>query len=266
MGVTWSTVLEMEARGLLPRPGAALLDIGSSNLYSANAAAVAAFVRRHARDPGSDLDAFAEAIASGSRYDRVAGGRNEAFLGEVLERAGFRYESIDIARGYRTRIVNLNRAALPADMVGAFDSVINFGTTEHILNQMNAFKAIHDATKPGGLIWNQVPSVGYTDHGYFTYTGRFFFDLAGHNRYEIADMWFNGPAGPEDLFAAVRSYRAVFPALERRLGRIGTDQRETTLAAAQIPTIGIAVIYRKVHDAPFMDPTETSTSVGDIPR
>lgn len=265
MGVSWSFVLQMEALGMLARPDAALLDIGSSNLYNADAAGIAAFVRRHAADPGSDLDAFAERMARGSRYDPVTGGANESFLGEVLERAGFRYEAIDIARGYRTRIVDLNHAALPQDMVGAFDAVINFGTTEHILNQMNSFVAIHDAAKPGGMIWHQLPAIGFLDHGYFTYTGRFFFDLAGYNRYEIVDMWFDGPGGPEDVFAAVRSYRSVFPALERRLGRIDAVARDRTLAATPIPTISINVVYRKVHDAPFTGPAETSTSVGEIP-
>lgn len=265
MGVSWSFVLQMEALGMLPRPGAALLDIGSSNLYSADAAGIAAFVRRHAADAGADLDAFAERAARGSRYDPVTGGANETFLGEVLERAGFRYEAIDIARGYRTRIVDLNHATLPEDMVGSFDAVINFGTTEHILNQMNSFVAIHQAAKPGGMIWHQLPAIGYLDHGYFTYTGRFFFDLAGYNRYEIVDMWFDGPGGPEDVFAAVRSYRAVFPALAQRLDHIGSAPRERTLAATPIPTISINVVYRKVHDAPFTGPAETSTSVGEIP-
>lgn len=265
MGVSWSFVLQMEALGMLPSPGAALLDIGSSNLYNADAAGIAAFVRRHAADPGADLDAFAERMARGSRYDPVTGGANESFLGEVLERAGFRYEAIDIARGYRTRIVDLNHAALPQDMVGAFDAVINFGTTEHILNQMNSFVAIHDAAKPGGMIWHQLPAIGFLDHGYFTYTGRFFFDLAGYNRYDIVDMWFDGPGGPEDVFAAVRSYRSVFPALGQRLDRIGTAAREKALAATPIPTISINVVYRKVHDAPFTGPAETSTSVGEIP-
>lgn len=207
-------------------------------------------------------------LPSASREARATilwGGANESFLGEVLERAGFRYQAIDIAKGYGTRIVDLNHAALPQDMVGAFDAVINFGTTEHILNQMNCFAVIHDAAKPGGMIWHQLPAIGYIDHGYFTYTGRFFFDLAGYNRYELVDMWFEGPAGAEDVFAAVRSYRAVFPALEQRLQRIETAPREKAQAATPIPTISINVVYRKVHDAPFTGPAEMSTSVGEIP-
>jgi hypothetical protein len=188
----------MKALGILARPGAAFLDVGSSNLYEADAAAIAAFVRRHASDVGPDLDAFAERVARGSRYDPVTGGVNESFLGEVLERAGFRCEAIDIARGYRTRILDLNHAALPQDMVSAFDAVINFGTIEHILNQTKSFCVIHEAAKPGAMIWHQLPAVGYLDHGYFVYTCRFFFALAGYDRYEVVDMWFDGAGRPED--------------------------------------------------------------------
>jgi len=266
MGVAWAYVLKMEEYGLLARRGSALLDIGSSNLYSGDAAEIADFVRRHAADPGRDLEAFAERVARGSGYDPVRGGLNESFLGEVIERAGFRYQAIDIADGYRTRIVDLNHARLPADLVGAFDGVINFGTTEHILNQMNCFLAIHEATKVGGVIWHQLPAIGYVDHGYFTYTGRFFFDLAGYNGYEVVDVWFDGPGGPEDLFAALRSYQSVFPKLGERLAQIGVQPQETALAAAPVPTISINVIYRKTGNTPFMGTVETSTSVGQIPR
>ncbi len=265
MGVNWAYVLKMEELGLFAQPGGALLDMGSSNLYSADAEGVAGFVRRHAANPGPDLDGFAARIAHGSGYDPVRGGLNEAFFGEVVERAGFRYQAVDIADGYRTRIVDLNNTLLPADMVGAFDSVINFGTTEHILNQMNCFLAIHQATKVGGLMWHQLPAVGYLDHGYFTYTGRFFFDLAGYNDYEIVDTWFDGPGGPEDPFAALRSYQSLFPALQARVARIGSEPMETRIGAVAVPTISINVVYRKKAATAFMGTVETSTSVGAIP-
>jgi len=265
MCVNWSYALKMEELGVLATSGALLLDIGSSNLYPADAEGVAAFVRRHAANPHSGLDTFAQRIARGSRYDPIRGGSNGSFLGEVLERAGFRYQALDIADGYATRIVKLNHARLPEDMVAAYDSVCSFGTTEHILNQMNSFLAIHQATKVGGIIWHQLPAVGYLDNGYFTYTGRFFFDLAGYNNHKIMDTWFDGPGGPEDMFAALRSYSSIFPKLRERLGRIETDARETTIAAIQAPTISINVVYRKLRIAPFMGTVETSTSVRLIP-
>jgi hypothetical protein len=264
MGVNWSYVRQMEERGFLRDGRVRVLDVGSSNLYEAEAGEIERFVRKYNTDPGPGLPEYAARAARGSAYDPVRGGLNETFLGDVLERAGIGYDSIDIAAGHKTTIVDLNVHRLPAPFVGAFDLVLNFGTTEHILNQMNSFRAIHDAAKVGAHIWHQLPAVGYLDHGYFCYTGRFFFDLAGYNRYELAEAWFEGPGGPENVFQSVRSYRDWSPVLAALLARIGVDARESALDRAPVPTVSLNVIYRKVVDQPFMGATETSTSVGTI--
>ncbi len=263
MGITMSYVHIMEDYKLLGR-GRALLDLGSSNLYSADAGEIAAFVRRHNPTPRPDLDAFAQRLAAGSGLDETGSARNESFVGEMLEAAGMDYDSIDIALGYKTRYVDLNVQRLPKDLVGRYDSVINCGTSEHILNQMNTFAAVHDAAKPDGLIMHVVPSVGYVDHGYFCYTSRFFFDLAGYNHYEVVDMWYDGPSSTENVFASARQYQSYFPSLTQRLGRIGTADRETTLDRTPVPTISISLIFRKTREAPFMGMVETSTSVGTL--
>lgn len=174
------------------------------------------------------------------------------------------YASIDIASSYKTIIVDLNRMHIPSNMNGAFDTVVNFGTSEHILNQMNTFKAVHDATKVGGLIMHSLPHVGYVDHGYFCYTSRFFFDLSGYNGYEVVDMWFDGPAGGENLFATARQYQSYFPSLTKRLDRIATDERESHQNALEIPVISINIVMRKTKRQPFMGTVETSTSVGAL--
>ena len=265
MGVAWQYVDILSSIGALGAGSGAVLDIGSSNLYSANAFSIKNFVTKYNIQPREDLEDFANRMEYGAAYDPVYGGRNGSFLGEVLEAAGFEYDAIDIAQGYKTTVVDLNVQNIPPHMVGKYDLVINSGTTEHILNQYNSFKAIHDATKSGGFIWNSVPAVGYLDHGYFCYTGKFFFDLAKFNDYEIIDMWFDGPAGPESVFASVESAGSSVEAAPKRLSRIGVDARETAIAALKIPTVGISFVYRKRSARPFMGTIETSTSVGVIP-
>jgi hypothetical protein len=54
-------------------------------------------------------------------------------------------------------------------MRDAFDLVINAGTTEHVSNQENAFRVIHDLTKRGGMMNHEVPAGGMIDHGFFSY-------------------------------------------------------------------------------------------------
>jgi hypothetical protein len=264
MGIHMGMVHVMETYGLLAA-GRKILDFGSSNLYSARADEIAAFVRRHNPKPRADLDAWAERLAAGSQTDASGTPLNQSFAGELFEEAGMGYDAIDIAIGYKTTVVDLNTQRLPPHMVAAYDSVINFGTSEHILNQMNVFATVHAATKVGGMIMHSVPSVGYVDHGYFCYTSRFFFDLAGYNQYEVVDMWYDGPSGQENVFASARQYQTYFPVLTKRLDQIGQTERESILDQAKIPVISIALVYRKDKDIPFMGTVETSTSVGEVP-
>jgi SAM-dependent methyltransferase len=264
MGITYSFVGKMDELGLLGKGGASILDIGSSNLYSATQEQIQGFLRKYAPAAAGD-DAFAARLAHGSGYDPVKGGRNEAFIGELFEKAGMEYLSFDIASGYRTTILDLNRAVLPAKLKNKFDLVLNFGTTEHILNQLNCFKVIHDATRVGGCMFHSLPAVGFVDHGYITYTGRCFFDIGGNNEYEIVACWFDGPSPGGTVLDSLRSYSTYFPALTRTLDEYAGTEHGRKLAELRVPDIGINVVYRKVKDKPFWGALEASTSVGHIP-
>jgi hypothetical protein len=264
MGITMGTVRVMEGYDLL-HAGRKVLDFGSSNLYIASAPEIIDFVRRHNPNPRSDLESWAERMAAGSQTDAGGTALNQAFVGEMFEAAGMGYDAIDIAVGYKTTVVDLNTKRLPEHMVGAYDTVLNHGTSEHILNQMNVFATVHAATMVGGLIMHSVPSVGFVDHGYFTYTSRFFFDLAGYNQYEVVDMWYDGPRVTENVFASARQYQTYFPNLTKRLEKIGVEERETMQDKIEVPVMALLIIYRKVKDLPFMGTVETSTSVGDVP-
>ena len=264
MGISMAAVHVMEKYGILGA-GRNILDLGSSNLYTATKDEIVAFVKRHNGKPRADLDEWATNLAAGSQPDSSNVALNQAFAGDLFEAAGMGYDAIDIAVGYKTTVVDLNSQALPQRMVGAYDSVINFGTSEHILNQMNTFAQVHAAAKKGGLIMHSLPSVGYVDHGYFTYTSRFFFDLAGYNQYEVVDMWYDGPATTENVFASARQYQSYFPVLTKRLALIGTADRETKQDQTEVPVIALQIVYRKNKNVPFMGTVETSTSVGAVP-
>jgi hypothetical protein len=124
---------------------------------------------------------------------------------------------------------------------------------------------MHDSTKVGGFIVNSLPCVGYSNHGYFTYTPRCFFDLAGYNEYEVVSVWFEGPAGNNDLYSPVRDYQSYFPSLAGTLADRETTDTGRKVGALHIPDVGIVVIYRKVKAKPFMGALEKSTSVGNVP-
>ncbi len=265
MGIAFTAVLKKDELGLFGRGGVNILDIGSSNLYSATPEGIKGFLGKYQESLIAHLDDFAARLAAGSTYDPIKGGRNEAFVGELFEKAGMEYASFDIAAGYRTQILDLNHAVLPDAFRGKFDLVLNFGTTEHILNQLNCFKVIHDAAKVGACIYHSLPAVGYVNHGYITYTGRCFFDVAGFNDYELVACWFDGPSGGGCIIDSLQSYSRYFPALERAVKDIAETEQGRVLRDLRIPDIGINAVFRKVKDRPFLGALETSTSVGVIP-
>ena len=255
MGISFNLLERLRSDGLF-RKGCRILDIGSSNLYNAPLESVQAFIGEfNASLPTASTRALAEKLAKGSTYDPKTGGANNAFAGELLEACGFSYLAFDIADGYRTQIFDLNREPLGDAHRGAFDIVLNIGTTEHVLNQHNSFEIIHDAAKIGAYIVHQLPTAGFTDHAYFVYTGRLFFDLAGYNEYEIVDVWYDGPAGEDDLLTSVRAYKSYFPKLAEL----------ADFPAINIPNVALNVVYRKTKNKPFKACLEMSTSVGNIP-
>ena len=265
MGISLELVEKMYGLGLFGQQKAAVLDIGSSNLYSASIEGIVQFLSHYGVSESDDVRAFADRLAKGSAYDPVSGGLNGAFVGELFEKAGLTYAAIDIADGYRTTIVDLNHAPAPVSFRGKFDLVLNFGTTEHLLNQYNAFKVIHDSTRVGGYIVHSLPAIGYTNHGYLTYTPRCFFDIAGYNEYEVKMFSFEGPAAVNDLYAPVRDYQTYFPSLAQTLAERESTESGRRIDALQIPDVSIFIVYRKVKDRPFMGALEQSTSVGAVP-
>src|SRR5258708_26212446 len=76
------------------------------------------------------------------------------------ESLGFKYSALDFD-GHRDSIaIDLNRDAVPRRLKGAFDLAVNTGTTEHVANQDNAFRVIHDLIRPGGVQVHELPAQG----------------------------------------------------------------------------------------------------------
>ena len=74
------------------------------------------------------------------------------------------YTCIDLNGEHGALKIDLNTAVWTGK---TFDLVTNHGTSEHVFNQLNCFRFIHDLTKPGGLMIHIVPCVGYERHGFF---------------------------------------------------------------------------------------------------
>jgi len=192
---------------------------------------------------------IARRMSEGSGYSKETGGQNGAWAGELFELCGFQYLSLDLAPMYKTEIFDLNRQTVLKDQQATADIVLNFDTTEHIFNQYNAFKVIHDYCRPGGYMVHQLPCSGYCDHGYYQYTGRFFFELAAANGYKL-DYWdYHGP-DEDNFFRSAHDYAAMFPAAEK----FSTRQ-------LPIPSWCIFVVFKKGKEKQFRISQELSTCV-----
>lgn len=171
--------------GWLPFP-AAIADIGVQQLWN-----------------GSDTDyrRFLDHFGVKASADR-----NGTLLGRLLIDVGFSYTAFDIIEAPLTRQLDLNVDAVPSNLVGTFDLVLNFGTSEHVMNQYNAFKVMHDLAKPGGMIYALLLQNGYDGHGLVRYTPRFLRLLIAANAYKnvwesLHDEWrFASPVASDAYF------------------------------------------------------------------
>jgi hypothetical protein len=155
--------------------GASVLDIGAQEFVCAT-------------DPESInrfLVHFGAAPYAAGELDKIA--HNGTYVGDTFVRAGFTYAAIDIAPAPHTFRLDLDSDTLPEAHRGRYDLVDNSGTTEHVLNQLNAFRVIHDAVKVGGMMCHVVPMADF-QHGFFSYGPKFFWALASANNYELVDF------------------------------------------------------------------------------
>jgi hypothetical protein len=145
-------------RRLLPR-GGAIAELGCSQV----------------RDAGPDelrrfFGCFGLEVPD-NEIERLAA--PNVFLAEHLKRAGFSYRAFDVVAAPDCEWFDLNSDRVPKRWRGKFDLLLNFGTTEHVLNQFNAFRTMHDLVKPRGMIYSLFLRDGNMDHGLVHYTDRF---------------------------------------------------------------------------------------------
>jgi hypothetical protein len=161
---------------------------------------------------------------------------------------GFEYASIDIDGSPESIPLDLNFDDVPRKLKGHFQLVTNLGTTEHVANQLQAFKIIHDLTAPGGLMIHHLPTQGYMNHGLVNYNMKFFWMLARSNGYKwvysdftLSDQLYNLP---ENIADTVRTHEGSI------------DQRAKNYKAVDC---GLVVALQKVVDIEFVPPIDVPT-------
>lgn len=138
------------------------------------------------------LNGALRGLVEQEKVDRVL---NSIYLNGRIDsnaQAGFyslfgldQYESIDVDDTRATYRVDLNR---PDIQLSEYDVVTNFGTTEHVFNIGEAFKTVHNLTKPGGLSLHCVPCFAFINHGFYNIHPNLFVEMVRANKYEFVDF------------------------------------------------------------------------------
>lgn len=213
--------------------GASILDFGSQNFYG---------------DVDESAARLLFATFSGERFYSPHLFANGAKIDALMEALGLRYLAFDMFEGSHTRVFDFNFDTLGSEHVGKHDLVMNLGTSEHVANQFNFFKTAHDALKVGGLLYNNVPFFGGSDHALFNYHPKFFTSLIANNNYDCIHFEFSGLFNSSHWDEYTRVGNAP-----------GGDQWEGKYTGMAL----LAVISRKSQDAAFLPPTDFATA-GDV--
>jgi hypothetical protein len=224
--------------GALP-PGSSICDIGATQLFGDHdQQAINAFLNFYA---GKFNLAKRPNVVPPEQLKAIA---NNGFLGDLLMLAGFQYTALDIFHATNTILFDLNIHAPGPDLIEKFDLVMNFGTTEHVFNQLRAFQTIHTLTRVNGICYHDLPMSGYLNHALYRYDPLFFSTVLPANKYK-------------KLFEEVTmGAKTSVPYEMKKLGY--SDPTYTN--------VGIEIVYRRTSPDPFRIPMETATALSIDPN
>jgi hypothetical protein len=173
---------------------------------------------------------------------------NAPFARDFWRWLGFDYAAIDVDGSEGSIPLDLNYDATPPEAKGKYDFVTNFGTTEHVANQLNAFEVIHDLTSLGGLMAHALPAQGMLNHGLFNYNFKFFWMLARSNEYRFLHA---------NFIQSSESYQ--LPSYMTEWIHSNSLAPELGPVDAKVADAFIVVVLQKTFDIPFVAPIDVPT-------
>jgi hypothetical protein len=204
----------------IPRNGA-LLELGAQDI-NANVPQEAIVSTLHAIH-GEQIPASTIA-----RFDAPGPWRT----GELFRGSSYRYQCIDLFPGDFTIVGDLNTLQVADADRASFNLIVNQGTSEHVADQINCFRVVHDYAAVGTIMLHAVPFAGYFNHGLYNYHPLFFVFMAHANEYAIEGLALSDTHFPHTI------PETSFP---------GAKAWSATVMQSGIVT----ALLRKVNDAPF---------------
>jgi hypothetical protein len=160
------------------------------------------------------------------------------------ESLGFSYNAVEYSGHRGVTSLDLNRDRVPYRLRSSFDLVINAGTTEHVVNQDNAFRVMHDLARVGGVMMHEVPAGGMLTHGVFSYNPQFFWLLCRDNGYEVIDLTVSHPGDApisDDVVQSNAKYAHSLHPIQSRL---------------TVPIFIVTAIFQKKTRRAFVTPLD----------
>jgi hypothetical protein len=164
-------------------------------------------------------------------------GTGHASSRHLHESLGFKYDCVDIDGNFGSLTLDMNFDPAPPEYRCKYGLTTNHGTTEHVFNQLNAFRMIHDFTAPGGLMLHALPFTVHLEHGFFNYQPNLFDALARFNSYKTLGVW----VGPDWTLSS------LIPWEPRLLDYLALNAKTTHL---------LVVLQQKLHDKEFCVPVQ----------
>jgi hypothetical protein len=244
-------MLDLKRAGHLGARAGSLMELGRQQLANS-------FLDR---DPGvrGELKALGEAFGASGLPDlpepletRNAHGVHEHMRLEAPHSdrfwkwLGYRYAAIDVDNSEGVLELDLNYDMVPAGHKGRYQLVTNFGTTEHVINQLNAFKVIHDLTAPNGVMIHSLPAGGMMEHGLINYKPKFFELLSQSNQYRI-------------IYLDFRSYPDQSYSLPKKIAELCSPFEADYIERSsrfRIIDGSIVVALKKVENLAFVPPLD----------
>jgi hypothetical protein len=135
---------------------------------------------------------------------------------------------------------------------GAYRSLLNGGTLEHIFDVRQAMENIHDAVTVGGLMIHTTPMTWF-DHGFYNFNPVFFHQTAEANKYEIvAEGYYfctGTYPGQEQPFVSLNG-------VDEKIAFTGKTPAEL-FGSPALPSLVMHLVgLRKTSDARFVVPVQ----------
>jgi hypothetical protein len=218
--------------------GRRIIDFGSQDL------------KIFSRDDLSTLQSFVGSLGGPRNYlDKT---REEQFpllltAIDVFTAAGFQYTCCDVDQRPGTVYVDYNTLKFDRSLYGKFDIVANVGTTEHLPNPVAALFLMHWMCRTGGILFNEVPLSGWTNHGLNNLTAKFWHTLRWMNSYEVL----SAKIKYSDLGADNENVTGPHLDFIENLRRAGENSAT------------IEIVFRKTSDRGFVVPYDAVLPQGD---